>query len=626
MAKRLQHRGGTTSQHSTFTGAVREVTVDTDKNTLVVHDGATAGGHPLATATNFTSTGIDDNATSTAITIGSDERVHINGTAPQSGVRINPADETSGLNIYKTTEDASISLFRNDTSTVNGEIIGSLRGLVNDNNSSGFYERTGEIDFIASSTHTATIRNTDIVFKTMSGTTLLQKMRIAYNGDISFYEDTGTTPKFFWDASAERLGIGTATPTQALDVNGLSYPLVINSTNGNLYKIQFKDNGVNRGYIGCGSSAVFSFADASALEKMRIDSAGNVGIGLTNPTAKLHVNTNSTGRSNVYFSNFDTSSGISSHEVAIGFQFNRSGGGINVSAARVVAGKEREWVGAASNQDGFLAFETCLNESVSEKMRITSSGNVGINETAPLGKVHIKSGDTGVSSVGGDKDELVIENNTHSGITTLAGDSYESGMFFGHTSDTRAGEIYTHYTNQLMTIGTRMSGGAVKFISDNASERMRIGSDGKVLVNTTSNGTESNLNVQGQFGMSTARGFIFETQEGRNGSGFTSITLQFTTGGNGRTCFIESMVGSSAFYLHHIAHKYSGNTTNVLTNDNNGPTVSWSVSNSGSNTGSVYTYVVNFPYGTSHPYAKFKVSLGGYITTPITSPSITFTQ
>jgi hypothetical protein len=49
MAKRLQHRGGTTSQHSSFTGAVREVTVDTDKDTLVVHDGATAGGKPLPT-------------------------------------------------------------------------------------------------------------------------------------------------------------------------------------------------------------------------------------------------------------------------------------------------------------------------------------------------------------------------------------------------------------------------------------------------------------------------------------------------------------------------------------------------------------------------------------------------
>lgn len=47
MANQIQLRGGTTAEHATFTGAVREVTVDTDKNTLVVHDGTTAGGHPL---------------------------------------------------------------------------------------------------------------------------------------------------------------------------------------------------------------------------------------------------------------------------------------------------------------------------------------------------------------------------------------------------------------------------------------------------------------------------------------------------------------------------------------------------------------------------------------------------
>ena len=47
MSKLLQLRGGTTSEHSTFTGALREVTVDTDKDTLVVHDGSTAGGHAL---------------------------------------------------------------------------------------------------------------------------------------------------------------------------------------------------------------------------------------------------------------------------------------------------------------------------------------------------------------------------------------------------------------------------------------------------------------------------------------------------------------------------------------------------------------------------------------------------
>ena len=47
MPDQLQLRGGTTSEHSSFTGAAREVTVDTTKKTLVVHDGSQAGGTPL---------------------------------------------------------------------------------------------------------------------------------------------------------------------------------------------------------------------------------------------------------------------------------------------------------------------------------------------------------------------------------------------------------------------------------------------------------------------------------------------------------------------------------------------------------------------------------------------------
>ena len=39
-------RGGTTTEHETFVGAEREITVDTTKKTLVVHDGTT--GHPVA--------------------------------------------------------------------------------------------------------------------------------------------------------------------------------------------------------------------------------------------------------------------------------------------------------------------------------------------------------------------------------------------------------------------------------------------------------------------------------------------------------------------------------------------------------------------------------------------------
>lgn len=48
MSTQMQLRGGTTAENLLFTGAQREVTVDTDRNALVVHDGVTAGGYPTA--------------------------------------------------------------------------------------------------------------------------------------------------------------------------------------------------------------------------------------------------------------------------------------------------------------------------------------------------------------------------------------------------------------------------------------------------------------------------------------------------------------------------------------------------------------------------------------------------
>lgn len=47
MAKQLQLRRGTTAEHSSFTGQVGELTIDTDKDTAVVHDNYQAGGFPL---------------------------------------------------------------------------------------------------------------------------------------------------------------------------------------------------------------------------------------------------------------------------------------------------------------------------------------------------------------------------------------------------------------------------------------------------------------------------------------------------------------------------------------------------------------------------------------------------
>ena len=57
MATAIQRRRGTTSQHSTFTGLAGEITIDTDKNTVVVHDGSQAGGYPLAKSSEVAALG-----------------------------------------------------------------------------------------------------------------------------------------------------------------------------------------------------------------------------------------------------------------------------------------------------------------------------------------------------------------------------------------------------------------------------------------------------------------------------------------------------------------------------------------------------------------------------------------
>ena len=59
MSIEIKRRSGTTAQHAAFVGKEAELTVDTDKHTVVVHDGVTPGGHPLAHATDV-GTAIDE--------------------------------------------------------------------------------------------------------------------------------------------------------------------------------------------------------------------------------------------------------------------------------------------------------------------------------------------------------------------------------------------------------------------------------------------------------------------------------------------------------------------------------------------------------------------------------------
>ena len=71
MADQIQLRGGTAAESAAFTGASREVTVDTTNNTLRVHDGTTAGGHLLAKAADLSTTQSAQTAALSALGVSS---------------------------------------------------------------------------------------------------------------------------------------------------------------------------------------------------------------------------------------------------------------------------------------------------------------------------------------------------------------------------------------------------------------------------------------------------------------------------------------------------------------------------------------------------------------------------
>ena len=194
------------------------------------------------------------------------------------------------------------------------------------------------------------------------------RMRISANlGDVSFYENSGTEQKFYWDASAESLGIGTTTPAQKLDVTSAGTTRIqvknTNLTSSGLY-IAEDGTGAQINEIG----AYPLRFNTSGTERMRIDSSGNVGIGTTSPDTTLDVHSSTNGHG-IYIAQDNVGYG---YHTRLTFQGSNGSGGYNTIAS-LKAYQE------TNGTNGYLRFDT---NGDNERMRIDSSGNLLVGKTA----------------------------------------------------------------------------------------------------------------------------------------------------------------------------------------------------------------------------------------------------
>jgi hypothetical protein len=203
---------------------------------------------------------------------------------------------------------------------------------------------------------------------------------------LRIYDNTANAERFTI-TSAGNVGIGTTSPAQKLDIRGASGTQIRLSSDDNYHiaNLSWEDGTISLAAAGYGSPDLRF--QTGGIERMRIKTGGNVGIGNAAPFYSLDLTGQTIRTARIYSASTDT---------RIYLQNTTSG------APTTDAGLMTGLIVNDAYFFNYQAGNTIFGTNGAERMRIASGGNVGIGTTNPLNKLVISNGGAQGFEIGAD--------------------------------------------------------------------------------------------------------------------------------------------------------------------------------------------------------------------------------